>query len=88
MKNIYGPLIPICFQVRHSTDLCIYALSELIEYFKSRSTLVYIAFLDASKAFAEMSHWTLFRNLIDRNVPMYLIKIVCYWYQHHLMFVK
>ena len=65
------------FKSGHSTDLCIYALSELIEYFKSRSTSVYVAFLDASKAFDKISHWTLFRKLIDRNVPMYLIKVLC-----------
>ena len=76
------------FKSGHSTDLCIYALSEHIEYFKSRSTSVYVAFLDASKAFDKISHWTLFRKLIDRNVPMYLIKILCYWYQHQLMSVR
>ena len=53
----------IGFKSGHSTDLCIYALSELIEYFKSRSTSVYIAFLDASKDFDKISHWTLFRKL-------------------------
>ena len=76
------------FKSGHSTDLCIYALSELIEYFKSRSTSVYVAFLDARKAFDKLSHWTLFRKLINRNVPMYLIKVLCYWYQHQLMSVK
>ena len=76
------------FQSGHSTDLCIYALSELIEYFKSRSTSVYVAFLDASKAFDKISHWTLFRRLIARNVSMYLIKVLCYWYQHQLMSVR
>ena len=55
------------FKSGHSTDLCIYALSELIEYFKSRSTSVYVAFLDASKAFDKISHWTLFRKLIDKK---------------------
>ena len=44
------------FKSVHSTDLCIYALIELIEYFKSRSTSVYVAFLDASKAFDKISH--------------------------------
>ena len=47
------------FKSGHSTDLCIYALSELIEYFKSRSTSVFVSFLDASKAFDKISHWTL-----------------------------
>ena len=27
-------------------------------------------------------HWTLFNKMIDRNVPIYLVKILCYWYQH------
>ena len=76
------------FKSGHSTDLCIYALSELIEYFKSRSTSVYVAFLDASKAFDKINHCTLFRKLIHRNVPMYLIKILCYRYQHQLMSVR
>ena len=72
----------------HSTDLCIYALSEFIEYFNSRSTSVYVAFLDASKAFDKISHWKLFQKLIDRNVPMYLVKILCYWYKHQVMSVR
>ena len=76
------------FKSGHSTDLSMYALSELIEYFKSRSTSVYVAFLDAGKAFDKISHWTLFRKLIDRNVPMYLTKVLCYWYQHQLMSVR
>ena len=44
------------FKSGHSTDLYIYALTEFIEYFKSRSTSAYVAFLDASKAFDKISH--------------------------------
>ena len=42
----------------HSKDLCIYALTEVIKYFKSRSTSVYmyVVFLDASKTFDKISH--------------------------------
>ena len=76
------------FKSGHSTDLCIYALTEFIEYFKSRSTSVYVAFLDASKAFDKISHWTLFRKLIDRDVPLYLVIILCYWYQKQEMTVR
>ena len=56
-------------------------LTEFFEYYKSRSTSVYVAFLDASKAFDKISHWTLFRKLIDRGVPLYLVNILCYRYQ-------
>ena len=64
----------------HSTDLCVYALTEFIEYFKSRSTSIYVAFLDASKVFDNISHWTLYKKMIYRNMPIYLVKILCYWY--------
>ena len=48
------------FKAGHSTDLCVYALTEFIEYFKRRSNSVYVAFLDASKAFNKINHWVLF----------------------------
>ena len=38
------------FKAGHSTDLCVYALTEFREYIKRRSTSVYVAFLDAGKA--------------------------------------
>ena len=77
-----------CFKSGHSTDLCIYALIKFIEYFKSRSTSVYVAFLDASKAFGKISQWTLFKKLIDRGVPLYLVMNLCYWYQKQDMTVR
>ena len=55
-NNLFG------FKPSHSTDLCVYALTEFIEYFKSRSTSIYVAFLDASKAFDKISHWTLLKK--------------------------
>ena len=76
------------FKSGHSTDLCIYALTEFIESFKSHSTSVYVAFLDASKAFDKISHGTLFRKLIHRGVPLYLVMILCYWYQKQEMTVR
>ena len=42
------------FKSCHSTDLCIYALKEFIEYYKNRGTTVYVTFLDASKAFDKL----------------------------------
>ena len=76
------------FKPSHSTDLCVYALTEFIEFFKSRSTSISVAFLDASKAFDKISHWTLLKKMIDRDVPIYLVKILCYWYQHQEMIVQ
>ena len=72
----------------HSTDLCVYALTEFIEYLKRRTTSVYVAFLDASKAFDKIYHWVLVKKLLNRCVPIYLVKLLCYWYQHQSMYVK
>ena len=76
------------FKAHHSTDLCVYALTEFIEYFKNRSISVYVAFLDASKAFDKINHWLLFKKLIERQMPLYLVTILCYWYRHQEMFVR
>ena len=76
------------FKAGHSTDLCVYTLTEFIEYFKRRSTSVYVAFFDASKAFDKINHWVLFKKLINRGIPIYLVKLLCYWYQHQSMYVK
>ena len=75
------------FKSGHSTDLCVYTLTEFIEYFESRSTPVYVAFPYASKAFDKISHWTLFRELIDRGVPLYSVMILCYRHQKQEMTV-
>ena len=50
------------FKAGHSTDLCVHALTEFIEYCKRRSTSVYVAFLDAGKAFDKVNHWVLIKS--------------------------
>ena len=50
------------FKKGHSTDMCIYVLKEMIEYFKSRSTSVFVTFLDTSKAYEKTDHWQLLRS--------------------------
>ena len=52
------------FKSGHSTDLCVYSLTEFIEYLKRRTTAVYVAFLDASKAFDKINHWVLFKSCL------------------------
>ena len=76
------------FKSSHFTGLCVYALTEFIEYLKRRSTSVHVAFLDSSKAFDKINHWVLFKKLLNRGVPIYLVKVLCYWYQHQSMYVK
>ena len=66
------------FKQKHSTDLCIYTVKSIIQYYNYYSSPVYPCFLDASKAFDRINHWTMFKQLILRNVPSILIRILCF----------
>ena len=63
-------------------------MKKFIEYFKMRSTSVYVAFLDASKAFDKINLWILFKKLIARQIPIYLVKVLCFWYHNKSMYIK
>ena len=62
------------FERKHSTDLCIYTVKSIIRYYSYYNNPVYTCFLNASKAFDRYNHWTMFKKLILRDVP---IVIVC-----------
>jgi hypothetical protein len=48
------------FKSKHSTDQCVYALKGIVQYYMQNNSPVYVCFLDASKAFDRINHWTLF----------------------------
>ena len=76
------------FKKGHFTDHCIFALKNVIQYYKSNNSPVYSCFLDASKAFDRVNHWTLFRQLLNRGVPVILIRILLYWYRTQTFCIK
>ena len=76
------------FKKGHPTDHCIFALKNVIQYYKSNNSPVYSCFLDASKAFDRVNHWTLFRKLLNRGVPVILIRILLYWYRTQTFCIK
>ena len=76
------------FKSAHSTDLCIYTLKEYIEYYKSRRTIVFVTFLDVSKAFDRLNYWLLFDKLVKKYVFLFIIKLLCFWYTHKQMVVR
>ena len=69
------------FKSKHATDMCIFAIKNVIEYYKSQNSPVYTCFLDASKAFDRVNHWTLFTKLINRKVPLLFVRIIVFWYR-------
>ena len=76
------------FKPKHSTELCIYTLKEFIDYYKQRSTSVFVTFSDASKAFDKINYWLLFQKLFDKGFPTFIIKILAFWYTHQKINVR
>ena len=76
------------FKARHGTDMCIYVLKEVVQYFKSHSTPVFMCFMDASKAFDWVNQYTLFYKLLRRDVPGRFVKLLLFWYSSQQICVR
>ena len=76
------------FKAKHGTDMCIFALKEIIARYHSRHSSMFLCFLDASKAFDRINHGKLFKKMADRGIPLYLIRILVFWYAHQTMMVR
>ena len=77
------------FKAKHGTDLCIYALTEIVNKYRDKNSSVLMCFIDASKAFDRINHDKLFNKLRQRGVPKYIVYIIlAYWYAHQTMQVK
>ena len=49
---------------------------------------VNICFVDLSKAFDNKNHYVLFKKLLNKRVPICLIKLLVNWYTKCFCFVK
>ena len=83
--NKYGHLLStqsnqFGFKKGHSTEMCVFVLKSIIEYYTSLSSPVFICFLDASKAFDRIEHCKLFDKLLERKVPTIIVRFLCVWY--------
>ena len=75
-------------KAKHDTDQCLYLLKKVIDYYKFHNSPMFICFMDASKAFDRVNHWTLFKRLILRGVPLIFIGLIVYWYRSQHVRVK
>ena len=76
------------FKSKHSTEFCIYTLKEFIDFYKKRNTTVFVTFLDASKAFDRIDHWLLYEKMIDKQIPLFIIRILVFWYSQQMMRIR
>ena len=66
LDRLHEILVTVCnhfgFKNKHGTDMCVFSLKQVIEYYNSRSSPVYVCYIDASKAFDRINHWCLFKK--------------------------
>ena len=68
------------FKRQHGTDLCIFTVKSVIKYYNLCNSPVFTCFLDASKAYDRVNHWTLFKNLLKRSVSIIVVRMLMFWY--------
>ena len=58
----------------------IFALRQVVKYFNDRQSSVFVASVDASKAFDRVNHCKLFTILINRGLPLFIVNLLSDWY--------
>ena len=76
------------FKQKHCTDLCIYTVKSIIQYYNYYNSPAYTCFLDASKAFDRVNHWTMFKKLILRGVPIIIVRTLCFWHRSQQLCIQ
>ena len=67
--------------------MAVFSLKETVNLYRVHSSPVFICFLDSSKAFDKINHWALFAKLIARNVPLFVVRLLLYWYRNQTLSV-
>ena len=76
------------FKQAHATEMVIFALKQTVDFYRNQDTPGYMCFLDAKKVFYRVNHWMLEKKLLDRNVPLHIVKLFIFWYREQEFMVR
>ncbi len=70
------------------TEIAIYGVKQIAHHYLRNGTPVYACYMDASKAFDLVNHFTLLRKLCDRGVQPSIIKLLLFWFRNQTFQVR
>ena len=76
------------FKEKMGCSHAVFVLRQCVEYFVSRGSTVFMAALDATKAFDRLNHIKLFHRTCDADIPVCIIKLLLNWYWKITVFIK
>ena len=76
------------YKPKHGTELSIFVLKQVIEYYQAHSSPVFLCFMDLSKAFDRVDHVTLFKKLQNHDLPSQVIRLLKNWYATQKFYVR
>ena len=76
------------FKKGHSTELCIFALKEIVNYYNCQGSPIFICYLGIKKAFDRVNYSKLFKKLLACSVPHYIVKFIAFWYMNQKIVVR
>ena len=62
--------------------------TRLVRYYIKHGSCMYMAYLDASKAFDRVNQNKLFKKLLNNGVPKWIINVISQWYCNQTLCVK
>ena len=68
------------FKPHSSTSLCTGVVKNVVCHYIRSGSSVYGCFLDASKAFDLVDHSILFHKLLERGLPLLVVRFLLCWY--------
>ena len=76
------------YKPNSGTELCIFTLKEYLNYYHKLGSHIFTCFMDASAAFDRIKFIKLFKKLKKRKTPLYLIRVLSYWYINQKLCVR
>ena len=58
----------------------LYTVKSVVDYFTNGDSVVNLCALDISKAFEKVNHYALFIKLMEREIPVSLLRVLVHWY--------